>query len=352
MRMTIGMFRLLVVACLGCFAATAHAQVPQRLPGVFYPASETAPAFRNQADEEYVWIDSAPPYESRLVSRPAELQQPLGPEGVEQELTRIPQAKDGALQDVSLLATFVAPPDDDDLGFTDLSLGATVGLPAPSRDFPLLVTPFFQVKYLSGPDAPDLPARLFSTYMQFRWLPKLSELWRLDLAVSPGFYSDFETDDDDAFRLTGRGLAILTWSEQAMLVAGVLFLDRPDVGVLPAGGILWTPGDWRFEIIFPQPRIARRFAFFTDPALIEYWWYVKGEFGGDAWAIERTSGANDQIVIRDLRLILGLERKVHNRIGALVEVGYVFDREVEFARTLTPDFEPGDTVLVRGGLRY
>ena len=81
------------------------------------------------------------------------------------------------------------------------------------------------------------------------------------------------------------------------------------------------------------------------------WVYMAGEFANDAWAIKQTDGANTQIMLRDYRLILGVERKVIGGIGARLEVGYVFGRRVRYTND-TPDYYPADTLMVRGGLTY
>ena len=81
----------------------------------------------------------------------------------------------------------------------------------------------------------------------------------VDLAVAPGWYSDFVNDSAQAFRVTGHGFGAWEARENLSIVAGVIYLDRYDVNLLPAGGLLWTPSDdRRFELIFPRPRLAWR----------------------------------------------------------------------------------------------
>jgi hypothetical protein len=35
-----------------------------------------------------------------------------------------------------------------------------------------------------------------------------------------------------------------------------------------------------------------------------------------------------------------------------IEAGYVFNRDVVYADTNTPDFKPSDTFMVRGGIEF
>ncbi|MHC4181359.1 MAG: hypothetical protein ACYSWU_28000, partial [Planctomycetota bacterium] len=105
-------------------------------------------------------------------------------------------------------------------------------------------------------------------------------------------------------------------------------------------------------LVFPHPRIARRIYLFGSYADdVQDWLYLAGEFGGGIWAIERTSGAVDEVDYTDFRVVLGLERKVIGGLDARFEVGYVFGREVRYDSG-TPGFEPADTVMLRGGVTY
>jgi hypothetical protein len=235
---------------------------------------------------------------------------------------------------------------------SDLELGVTFGFPLPTRESPLLVTPSFAVHYLDGPTNPDLPARLYDAYTEFRWLRRVTDRLSAVLAVEPGVSSDFETGVSDSLRILGRGLAIYDCSPGVQLVLGAAYLNRHDVTVLPVGGIIWTPSDdRRFELVAPRPKLAWRLGPCSGPRLEQTWGYLGGEFGGGVWAIQRASGAQDTISMRDYRVVVGLERKVPGGLNRHVEVGYVFSRNIEFDSG-TPDFEPDDTLLVRVGASY
>lgn len=266
--------------------------------------------------------------------------------------TKKQEGKDGFIQEVSLIGSWLPQLEGDNLGLTEASASITGGLPFPTRNYPLLITPFFQTMFLDGPTTPDLPPRVYSTYLQFRWLPKLSETWRLDVGASPGIYSDFVVDAEHAFRLTGRGIVIYTYSERLMIAGGVLYLDRPDINYLPVGGLIWTPNDdWKLELIFPKPKIARRLNQYQGMFNEEYWVYISGEFGGDTWFFENTSNNVDQFIYRDWRAMLGFQRKVIGGISTHIEFGYVFNRRVEYTSN-TPDYEPGNTIMLRMGAVY
>jgi hypothetical protein len=259
-----------------------------------------------------------------------------------------PGAKEGVLQQISLTETWL-PRGSTGFGMNTVGVATVLGFPFPERDTPLILTPAFDTNYLDGPDTPDLPARVYDAQLQIRHLRKLAPRFGMDLAITPGWHSDFEPDEPKAFRLPARAVGAFDWTPTTQLVLGIAYLDREDVNFLPVGGLIYTPSDdTRVEAIFPKPRLARRFQF---DGTVETWAYVSGEFGGGSYAIERTSGAFDVVTISDLRLLFGLERKVAGGISSRLEVGYVFDRKIEYLSG-TPDFDPNDTALLRGMIYY
>jgi hypothetical protein len=222
-------------------------------------------------------------------------------------------------------------------------------VPLPTREWPLLISPTFNMRLIDGPVAPDLPARLYEGYVDFLWLPKFSPRWTGIFGVAPSYYGDFEVDAEEAFRLTGKALARFDWTEQVQLMFGVLYLNRNDVRLLPAGGIIWMPSDSRrYELLFPKPKLAHRI---MVGANFEDWLYLGGEFGGNTYAIERVGGATDFVTLRDIRTYVGLERKLNGGAGYRIEIGYVFARLAEY-ESATPDIEPDDTAILRGGITF
>ncbi len=261
--------------------------------------------------------------------------------------------RNGVFQRVLFDATWLAPDGADGLGSNDLQLQTILAIPCPTRESPLVITPGFAVHYLQGPTGVDLPPRLHEGYTQFRWLSQVTPQIGLDFAITPGVYSDFEQESSDAFRITAHGAAAWTWTNTAKIVFGAAYLDRPDAVVIPIGGLVWTPHpDVDFDLVFPHPKISRRVYWWAgENADVQDWLYVAGEFAGDAWAIRRSDGSSDQIVLSDYRFILGVERKVLGGFNSRVEVGYVFSRRIRYT-SATPEFRPADTVMLRGGLTY
>jgi hypothetical protein len=255
----------------------------------------------------------------------------------------------GFLQWAGVTSTWLPDLGSDDFEMTEVEAKIVLAVPCPTIDFPLVLTPRYAVNFLEGPTAPDLPGRLHSASFEFRWLPLITPALRADLRVMPGWYSDAETSSSDAVRIGARAVGIYTSSPAVQWVFGGAYLDRNDVPFLPIGGMIWTPHeDVRYELIFPQPKLARRLSACGG---IETWAYLAGEFGGDQWAIERADGSEDVVTIRDLRLMAGLERKACGGGSLRVEAGYVLDRSIEYEGP-TADFVPDDTLMLRAELAY
>jgi hypothetical protein len=265
-----------------------------------------------------------------------------------------PGAKPGPLQQAIVTLTELPRLGSQGLGLATLDTSLTIGMPAPTVESPLLVTPGFGTTFIdevSGPMDPGLPAQLYESWIQARWLSKIGTRFGVDLAVAPGWYSDFVNDTSQAFRITGHGFGAWEARDDLRVVAGVIYLDRYDVNILPAGGLVWTPADdQRFELIFPRPRLAWRVAESNRAA---QWLYLAGEFGGNQWAVQRDGGANDIVVYHDYRLLVGWERRPADLgVNWRLETGWVTGRLVEYYVTDTADYHPGDTFLVRAGVWY
>jgi hypothetical protein len=133
------------------------------------------------------------------------------------------------------------------------------------------------------------------------------------------------------------------------VVAGVAYLDRDDVSVVPIGGVIWTPSeDLRVELMAPRPKIAKRVSYDCNTA---HWLYIAGEFGGGAWAVERANGRDDVLYYRDWRAVVGLEQTSICGFSGRIEAGYVFGREIEYESNRR-EIDLDGTSMVRAELSF
>lgn len=278
--------------------------------------------------------------------------EPFGDVLVEDDLLGQPQKlssyRNSFFQKLSLSAGWYGNSDDpNDLGGTEIETFLTVALPAPTVQWPLLISPGFNVTLISGATITDLPERLYLTYVDFMWLPKVYDHWTLLLSVQPTVYGDFDANE---LRLTGKALVIYDWEpDRLQFIAGLLYLNRDNIRVLPAGGAIWTPVDWmRLELIFPKPKVGVRIN--VGPGY-EDWVYTTAEFGGNTWPILRSGDVRDSVTYVDYRILGGFERKLDGGAGYRLELGYVFGRSIEFGSG-QGNFDPTNTALLRGGITF
>lgn len=258
--------------------------------------------------------------------------------------------KSGFFQKASFTATWLARGSSSDgFGITELDLFTAVAVPLPTREWPLVISPTFNARYLDGPSAPDLPPELYETYLDFVWLPRFNSRWSAVVSVAPSLYTDFHVDVQEAWRLTGRGMIRFDCiPERLELLAGVLYLDRQDVRLLPVAGLIWTPAfERRYELVFPRPKLAHMIA--CSPTFQD-WLYLGAEFGGNTFAFEQ-DGQADLVTLRDYRIYLGVERKLDGGAGFRFEAGYVFSRSIELASSGQETIAPA-TAHLRIGAAY
>lgn len=260
-------------------------------------------------------------------------------------------------------ATFFYAPatGNDDFGFVGFDTRATFRTPHPLFS----ISPRFgymntetdglpQTLVISGAPAtvrvhPYVPNELYDASVELRWFQPLSEQWMLDLAVSPGIYTDGDNTSGEAWRVIGRALAFYKWSESLSLAFGAVYLDRDDISVLPAAGLVATPSDdAKIELMFPRPKFAYRI---RQQGNNETWAYLAGEFGGGQWATEENVAGvatGDLLQYRDYRFLFGLEQKDKDGLGWMVEGGFLFGREIE-VNSFNGEFDLDSTAIIRFG---
>lgn len=261
------------------------------------------------------------------------------------------------LQQLSVEQTFLyGKHSTSDLEINRTELAATFGMPIfYNPDTPLLITPGFAFNWWEGPisDGPgsaDLPPRVYDAYLDVGWFPRFTDWFHGDLGVRTGVWTDFNVVNSESVRYMGRGLGVLSFSPRLDVLAGVWYIDRNRIKLLPAGGIHWRPNaEWDAYIVFPNPKIRKRF---VNIGTSQWWWYVSGEYGGGNWTIERADGAADSVDYNDIRVILGLEWETQTQARGHVEVGYAWNRELVYRHNPPSVANLDETVMVRLGVDF
>lgn len=220
---------------------------------------------------------------------------------------------------------------------------------------PLYIAPSFGLYMLQGAGSVGLPNQAYSGFLEMNWRSDPQQRFNVDLGVSVGVHSDFNTFSSDSVRLTGHALFNLSITEDTTFRGGLIYYDRVNLKMLPAIGLVWQPHtEARIELFFPRPRVSQYLTSFSN---YDVWWYYGGEIGGGSWTMKQGSGLKTQTDINDIRITTGLEiglpeqLRIGERIG-YIEAGLVFDREVVFRDAPISNFDPGTTIMLRAGIGY
>lgn len=258
--------------------------------------------------------------------------------------------KKQAIQNVTVSGGWLGATRKNDLsvGFFETSVGLAV--PLGSFENILGVTPSFRADFIHAPSTMDIPAELFETGVNFFYRTTVSDRLKTMAIVRPSVRSDFTTGDK-AFRIFGLGL--LTWDCQPDVLSlslGAVYLDRADLPLLPAAGLSWTPKPTtKLDLRFPESKLAWRLA--KDGRHSETWSYLTAGIGGNTWAVTRASGQTDELSLRDVRVMFGIEHVTDGGGGWFAESGYAFNRRIEYESTES-EISLSDGLMVQCGWRY
>jgi hypothetical protein len=284
------------------------------------------------------------------------------------------------IQHIDLDFEWFAGNGDHELGIDNVGLGCTFAFPLLNVATPVLVTPGFTVHYWSGPVSvlgppppADLPPRTYDAYIDTAWNPWFDpgQTFGAELDFRIGMYSDFDVVTSTSLRYMGRAEGVLRLSDHMTIKAGVWYLDRLDVKLLPAGGLCWYPNDeFHFDILFPNPKVTKRLATWGTT---EWSLYARGEYGGGSWNISRNSGLPalplpfppyvpaingqppgtlDRFDYNDIEIALGVEFKTIRQAVGDIEVGLSCDRQLVYQSGFPSNFYPNNTVFVGAKLAY
>lgn len=262
-------------------------------------------------------------------------------------------------QDTGFQYTWLAPTSNNSLQMHDVELSTSAFFPNFLRGRgPLRVTPGFAFHFLDGPAEPDitsdLPPRLYSAYLDFGWEPEFTPQFGAEVNFRTGIYTDFDTVTWDSLRFMGSGVGVIRVTPTTALKLGVAYIDRQDLKLLPAAGILWQPNaQTRWDIFFPNPKLA---SYLRTVGNSQVWWYLGGEYGGGSWTMKREQDpqvdASEKIDINDIRVYVGLEWNNLNRWYGFIEAGYVFEREIYYTVVPTDTVSLDSTIMLRAGLSF
>jgi hypothetical protein len=222
---------------------------------------------------------------------------------------------------------------------------------------PLYIIPSYSQHEWDGPTTgtSDLPGSAFSGFLDSGWETNPQQTLGTELALRVGVFSAFDAVNSNSIRIQGKALGKLRLTPTSTMRAGVFYLDRNKIKLLPAFGLLWTPNkDTRFDLFFPEPKLAHYVATLGNS---DMWWYLSGYYGGGAWTINQTDGSPDEIDINDIRLTFGFEFGKSDQIRqgyrlGFIEAGYAFNRELLYRVRSASNLNLEDSFVLRAGFKY
>lgn len=181
--------------------------------------------------------------------------------------------------------------------------------------------------------------------------------YTMELGFTPSFNTDFERQlTSESWTWDARGALFFRSSPRYMLVLGAMYWDRVNDQVLPWAGWVYTPND-RLEIraVFPNPEISY---FLGAPNGMSQWLYLAGAYHIEAYQVEGNQAGIpiDRMELEDWRVMLGV-RTDGQGYSSFLEAGWVFGREVEYLRSVTPTggslgFDISSGFIARFGFRF
>ena len=257
------------------------------------------------------------------------------------------------------------------VGVNELDTTATFAVPffhnsqANLNHAPLLVTPGFGLQLWDGPQTSnsmqaDLPPSTYDVFLDTAWNPQFTPLIGAELGLRVGFYTNWDVFVWESWRLMGRAVGTLQLTPTMQGKAGIAYLDRNQVKLLPVIGVTWVPNpDARYDILFPAPKASRRF---RETAKHSLWGFMAGEYGGGAWTFRRMNGFGNTGEItpfdyNDIRITGGCEwiPKTPNGLAGSAEVGYVVYRPLYYVNHSPQSSQIqdlNDTWMLRLSLAY
>lgn len=178
-----------------------------------------------------------------------------------------------------------------------------------------------------------LPAQLTEISLNLGVQRRLDARWSAALYLRPGFYGDFEDGLGGSFNLPALLLANYAPSRELIWSFGVNANPFSDNPVLPIAGVRWRfAPQWLFSVGFPRSG-------FTWEATDNLSLHAAAGFAGGSFRVSRNVGsptaglarlAHTFVDFREVRVGLGLDCKLGERVTLSANAGLVTDRKFDY----------------------
>jgi hypothetical protein len=245
-------------------------------------------------------------------------------------------------------------PNVDDLSLFTFDLEKEYVKPLPSS-WIFSIAPQFNWRSVDGPlgtaTQSNLPPNLYRIGLGLKLASPEYNGSTFEVGFDPAYASDFELgSSSESWQFDAHAVWFWRWNPNFMVALGAAYWDRLDDLIIPYAGVVYTPNDYlEFRLLFPEPRIS---LFLGTPNGVATWAYVYGEYHVESYAIDQNPpGARDQVQFSDWRVLGGMRFET-GWLTSFVEAGIVFDREVQFDRAASTNFDVDSGFIGRAGFRY
>lgn len=201
-----------------------------------------------------------------------------------------------------------------------------------------------------GASVLPLPAHLAEFSLNLGAQRRIDAHWSAAVYLRPGFYGDFEEQLGKSFNVPALLLANYAQSRALIWSFGVNANPFSDNPVLPIAGVRWqfAPA-WTFSVGFPRSG-------FTYQATENLAVRASAGFAGGSFRVSRNVGspavglarlANTYVDFREVRVGLGLDYALGERVTLSADLGAVTDRKFDyFDRNYRLDGDAGTFVAL------
>lgn len=230
-------------------------------------------------------------------------------------------------------------------GFYHTWACVTLGIPAPTTQTPLLISPMFAWDRMTLPDTTNAlfekDVNLYAPGVSMQYLIPANDSVLFDFGLSMQWASDFKFSGSDNFLPGGYGSVVLKMDDVTRLVAGVGYYDAGRYKIMPFGGLLWRASERLYlEVVFPKPRISWKLPESMQKSESDnsYWLYLTADYHAQRWSLHQDYNlfseqlkAEYRLTSYDIRILAGLEKKTQTQISWALEGGIVFNRHLDFS---------------------
>jgi hypothetical protein len=187
----------------------------------------------------------------------------------------------------------------------------------------------------------DLPNQLVKFAVDAGWGRSFKDGLAMQVRAIPGLYSDTDALGGGPFFMPVSCSLIRTFSPDFAGILGLQYRYGFEATLMPIIGLQWDVGDdFRFRAGLPESKVVWN---------IDRQWNAKLRLFWDNTSY-RLDDDRDMITLEDFRLSLAVTHRYSRQLSFIGEVGYAFDRSVEFDRNPSGDISMDDTMFIRFAL--